>query len=336
MDRVDYESLVIQELSNQYKSDELNLNPWYQRRSVWQTSQKAYLVNSIFEAKPIPTIYVRHSLDVEREKSIKEIVDGQQRLRAIFEYLDGAFTARHPAHKKRVKYSELTPTQRTKFRMSKLSIGYLIDADDSDVIDIFGRLNSVSKTLNAQEKRNAAYSGEMKQFCLQEAAGRVQFWRDTGVFSANDIARMEEVQFVSDLVLNMLQGLADFSAESLNTMYRKYDEGFDERDAIASRLETTFALLAGLDVKTIRDTVFSRSPLFFSLCLLIDNVGRKLSRRRIEDAMHSVDTVFNSEKPLAERAAGEAAFLEACTASTQRIKSRKVRDDYLRQALGVA
>ena len=75
---------------------DLNLNPWYQRRSVWNDSQKSYLINTLFERKPIPTIYIRHTIDLEKEKSIKEVVDGQQRIRAILSFYRGEITAFHP------------------------------------------------------------------------------------------------------------------------------------------------------------------------------------------------------------------------------------------------
>ena len=34
MERVDYESLIIQDLLNFYDDRSLNIEPWYQRRSV--------------------------------------------------------------------------------------------------------------------------------------------------------------------------------------------------------------------------------------------------------------------------------------------------------------
>jgi hypothetical protein len=73
MERIDYEKHVVQDLINFRKLEELNLNPWYQRRSVWTKSQQAYLINTLVERKPVPTVYVRHSIDLEKEKSIKEI-----------------------------------------------------------------------------------------------------------------------------------------------------------------------------------------------------------------------------------------------------------------------
>jgi len=85
MERVDYEQIVIQDLINVHKREELDFHPWYQRRSVWKRSQKAYLINTLFEQKLVPSCYIRHYLDVEKEKRIKEVVDGQQRIGAILD-----------------------------------------------------------------------------------------------------------------------------------------------------------------------------------------------------------------------------------------------------------
>ncbi len=57
MERVDYEKLVIRELLNSYDSKELNITPWYQRRSVWTRPQKAYLINILFEKTGANIIY---------------------------------------------------------------------------------------------------------------------------------------------------------------------------------------------------------------------------------------------------------------------------------------
>lgn len=335
MQRVEYEKLVIQDLLNLYRAKELDLNPWYQRRSVWTRPQKAYLINSIFEQKPIPSIYIRHSLDIESEKSMKQIVDGQQRVRAIIEYCEEEYAARHPEHRRPVKRSDLTPTQRSTFLMTSLSVGYLLGADDPDVIEIFGRLNSVAKTLNAQEKRNAKYSGEFKQFCLRESAQRVQMWRDLGIFTANSIARMQEVQFVSDLVLNMLNGLSDYSAARLDNIYVKFDDTFPKAQKLAARLEHVFARIASLNPAAVRDTIFSRHPLFFSLCIVLDSARRPPGKARLEDGLYLIDKRFNSDTPPSQRSQEEAEFHGACTASTQRIKTRKIRDRYIRRALKV-
>ena len=74
MDRVDYESLIIQDLLGYFDRDELDISPWYQRRSVWSKAQKAYLINTIHENKPVPSIYIRHAVDLATEQSIKKLL----------------------------------------------------------------------------------------------------------------------------------------------------------------------------------------------------------------------------------------------------------------------
>lgn len=335
MDRVEYQPIVIQDLVNLHKAGELNINPWYQRRAVWTTPQKAYLVNTLFEKKPIPSIYIRHYLDIQTEKSIKEVVDGQQRIRTILEYVNDDYAARHPAYKKRVKYSQLTGTEKTAFKMTSLSVGYLIEADDSDVIEIFGRLNSVAKTLNAQEKRNARFSGEVKQFCLSQAAMRVHLWRDLGIFTANDIARMNEVQFVSDVAYNLLHGLSDFRSVDLDNFYAEFDDDFPQMQDVAKKMENVFQTIASVDPKAIRDTIFSRVPLFFSLIIILNSVKKKIAKSELADTLFLIDKSFNADTPISARSKKDADFYVACTASTQRIKSRKIRDRYIREHLGL-
>ena len=191
MERVDYQSILVQDLVTWHQNEELNLSPWYQRRSVWTQAQKAYLINTLLEQMPIPTLYFRHTIDLEKDKTIREVVDGQQRIRTILEYIDGKFSARHPSHTKRIYYTKLSSKDKHSFRETSLSGAWLLQATDQDVIEIFGRINSVSKTLNAAEKRNARYGGEFKQFCLRQASSRLSMWRGFGIFSANDIARMK-------------------------------------------------------------------------------------------------------------------------------------------------
>lgn len=330
MDRVDYQPLIVQDLINWQKHKELEIAPWYQRRSVWNRAQKSYLINTLFEQKPIPTLYFRHSVDLEQDKSMREAVDGQQRIRAILEYLDDAFPALHPEHGRKVTYSKLTSNQKRELRETKLSGGWLLGATDSDVIEVFGRINSVSKSLNAQEKRNAEYSGDCKQFCLKQAAQRVNLWRDLGIFSANDIARMQEVEFVSDLVFNFLHGLSDFKGKNLDDMYKLHDDSFPESDRIANRLESCFSKIAALSSSCIKDTIFSRAPIFFSLVIVLDSSKSRISPSKLEPILREIDRRFNSDKPMNDRPASDVRFYDACRASTQRIASRQVRDKYIK------
>jgi hypothetical protein len=330
MDRTEYQTIVIQDIINLNKTGELNIAPWYQRRSVWNISQKSYLINTLLEQKPMPAIYVRHSLDLEKEKSIKEIVDGQQRIRSILEYCKDEFLALHPKYQKKVKFSDLKPSDRQKFLLTSLSIGYLLGATDEDVIDIFGRINSVSKTLNSQEKRNADYSGEFKQFCLKYAALRVNFWKNYNIFSANQIARMQEVNFISDVVINLMEGLTDYSEAKINKYYEKYDDSFASASTVNKKLNKIFGILINVDPNTIKETIFKRQPILFSLIVVL-NDNLRIGISKVEQALMNIDEIYNTDKPYDKRDADEINFLSACKASTQRITQRKIRDKFIRK-----
>lgn len=334
MDRVDYESLIIQDLLNFHRDKSLNISPWYQRRSVWSEPQKAYLINTIFEQKPVPSLYVRHQIDVDAEKSIKEVVDGQQRIRSILSYRDDEFAARHPEHKKKVKYSELTKVQREAFVATKLSVGYLIGAQDQDVIEIFGRINSISKTLNPQEKRNAQYSGDFKQFSLSQAAERLPFWRSTDIFTANDISRMQEVQFISDLAINMINGLSDFNAKTIDNFYRDNDVEFPEMEDIGSRMESLFAKLVAIPAGAFKDTVFKQYQLAFSLMVVVDRIrAQHPTAEKIEQVIRDIDARVAATQEKDVKTEEETTFLEGFTGGNlHRIKTRTIRDQAIAAA----
>jgi Protein of unknown function DUF262 len=326
MDRVDYQTNIIQDIVNLDKRKELNLRPWYQRRIVWTTQQQSYLINTILEQKPVPSIYVRHSIEISSGRSMREVVDGQQRLAAVLDYAADKFAARHPDHEKPVKFMQLTPKQRHQFLTTGLSVGYLLGADDSDVIEIFGRINSVSKKLSPPEKRNANFSGEFKQFCVKQASQRVDFWRNHNIFTALQIARMVEMQFVSELVMNMLDGLQDYSPKRIDAFYEKNDVKFAKEAEVTRRFDATFGLLVSLSDTTLRDTIFSRPPIFFSLFLILDSIKNKMSVSDVRSVLGEMDARYESDK----KTKADTDFYVACTSNPHRIRSREIRDKYIR------
>ena len=334
MERVDYESIMLQDLLGYYDRAELDIAPWYQRRSVWSKSQKAYLVNTIHENKPVPSIYIRHTVDLETEKTIREVVDGQQRIRCVIEYRKNQFPTVHPAHNKPVRYSQLHPRERVHFLQSALSVGYLVDASDSNVIEIFGRINSIAKTINPQEKRNALFSGAYKQFCLSEAVKRLEFWRTNRIFTDTQISRMLEVQFTADLVMNYTEEvLLDFSAKLLDSYYKKYDDSFPHDSDVSKRLDLSFTRLLSLPEGLIRGTIFSTPQVLFSLMFVLDSTS-KIRRQDFMDCIVDIDSrveaVRTGEQPDAMPADVYGAFTSG---NLHRIKSRNVRDAEIRRYL---
>ncbi|MCK5180413.1 MAG: DUF262 domain-containing protein [Candidatus Pacebacteria bacterium] len=71
----------------EYEKD-INLTPTYQRSSVWKPEQKQMLIDSILRKIDIPKIYLRETKNKDYQY---EIIDGQQRMRAIWDFLKNDF-----------------------------------------------------------------------------------------------------------------------------------------------------------------------------------------------------------------------------------------------------
>ena len=97
-------------LSLNKRRNQINTNPDYQRPSVWTKNQKQLLIDSILHDYDIPKIYLH-----EVEKNKYDVVDGQQRIRAIWSFYDDEYPLAKdadPINEFEVagkKYSELEP-----------------------------------------------------------------------------------------------------------------------------------------------------------------------------------------------------------------------------------
>ena len=148
------------ELKRKKENGKLLLDPDFQREDVWKSSQKAELIESILMNIPLPFIYL-----TENKKGQLVVVDGRQRLTALFEFLDDKFTLGKKLkilkklHNK--KFSQLEPILQGTIEDYQL-LSHIIKPPTSDriMIDIFDRVNRSGTKLNNQEIRNALYQGQ--------------------------------------------------------------------------------------------------------------------------------------------------------------------------------
>lgn len=97
--------------------------------------------------------------------------------------------------------------------------------DDAAVLSVFARLNTHSVSLNSQELRNGKYFGPFKRSAYSLALSHLTFWRNGRVFSEQGIARMQEVELTSELMIALIAGMQD-KKKSIEDFYKKYDETF--------------------------------------------------------------------------------------------------------------
>jgi len=249
------------------RSGQLELAPKFQRRSVWEPKAKSYLIDTILRSMPVPPVFVRLKLDVAKGRSVREVVDGQQRLRAVLDYLSDGFPISrvHYPELAGKHYSELPADLQNKILRYKFAVTTMEDVTDAEVLAVFARLNTYTVRLNAQELRNAEFFGAFKQTIYNLALDHYAFWLNKGILSDQQIARMDEAELVSELVVTMLTGIRQTKAVDLREFYEKYDDRFRDAGRVNREFSAIIDLAGELLSGDLAPGVFTRRPVFFSL-----------------------------------------------------------------------
>ena len=72
-----------------FQLSKYNLNPHYQRRSIWSDEKKSFLMDSIFKNYPMPPIFLHQRIDNASGKTSYDVIDGKQRLTTIVDFIEG-------------------------------------------------------------------------------------------------------------------------------------------------------------------------------------------------------------------------------------------------------
>lgn len=91
---------VVHQIKNNNKQNGIDLNPKYQRGYIWPNEFKDKLIYSIIKNYPIGNISIRVLNSPNEKKSIEEVVDGQQRLKTIYNFISGAYNVQGEYAKK--------------------------------------------------------------------------------------------------------------------------------------------------------------------------------------------------------------------------------------------
>lgn len=248
------------------KNKQLELNPSFQRRSVWSDKAKSYLIDTIIRGKPMPKIFIRQKINVTTKTSMRDVVDGQQRIRTILSFIKDGFVISKKQNKEfgGVKFSDLEEEVQAQILSYEVAVDLLINLPDPEVLDIFGRLNSYAIILNEQEKINASHFSEFK--LLADSVGRkyYDYWTAQKILTNQHVLRMQEVNLVADLLIAMIEGIK--SKKQIGRFYAQYEKEFlEDVSELESRFDATIAMIAQLYPEGISDTEFKRVHLFYSL-----------------------------------------------------------------------
>lgn len=272
----------IQSMYVWYKENKLYVNRRYQRKLVWSQEEKQKLIESILKRYPIPAILI-----AERDQAgTYEIIDGLQRLHAIvsfiettFPVIDGGYfnleyfpTAKAYSQSGGFKATDskelISQSQVSTILDYSLSLSVMRNATESEVNDVFDRINTYGHRLSDQERRQAGVQNsfaDVVRHIACEIRGddstdvltlnlmpsisvdlpktkhgyAVQadevFWVQQGILRSSDLRDSEDEQCIADIVASIVGGqLITRSKEALDTIYT---EGTSENKRIIDSIE---------------------------------------------------------------------------------------------------
>lgn len=286
-------NLKVIELYNKIDSGNLIINPDFQRKLVWKKQHKYHFIETILKNFPFPEVYIASSsIDVENLLASEIVVDGQQRLSTIVDYIKGQ--GDFDGQKAIKAFKDLDTDSKKDFLNYLISVRDLKDLHLDDIKDIFKRINNTEYSLNAVEKKNAQYGdGEFMIFCkqiveLEEVQSEdteviinederkliVDFWLNNNIFTENDSNRMIALQYVATLITTMLE--PDYFNRNSKTMdyIEKYNNEFLEFKDVFEKLKSIIIFLSKLELE--KGSYWFNKPNIFTIIIELNKVELSL------------------------------------------------------------
>ncbi|MDE2805523.1 MAG: DUF262 domain-containing protein [Gemmatimonadota bacterium] len=225
----------------------INVDAEYQRGAVWSRGQQALLIDSIIRGFDIPKIFLRKL--PEGGKHLFDVIDGKQRLTAIWAFVSDEFTLLRNTEPfpelgdlSGQRWSDLSDMARDRLQFTNITISKIEDATDDEIRELFLRLQR-GEPLNAAERRHAM-SGPLRDFVADHLASH-GLW---------ELTRLRAVRFGKDehsailLALVCHAGPTGLRGADLHRLYE-----MDHFDPTGNDAKRTLRLLDALrDVASVQ------------------------------------------------------------------------------------
>lgn len=272
----------ISDIRDWQRSGRLEIRPDFQRREVWSDAAKIMLMDTILRAIPMPKVFV--SSMIRKDQVYRTVIDGQQRISSILQFLDDSFSLERPyaGEHMGLKFSGLSEEVRNEFLQYRVDFNEAVGFSDDELRETYSRLNKYSVALTKQELRRADFPGAFLE--LSESLAVNDFLESARIFSVANRRRLADVEFVSELLVALIAGPQD-KRESLDSYYLKYSQwDGSELQKVEARFMGCLADLAILfpPERPLCSMRFKQKSDFYSLLLAVDDL--RSNGGRLDDA----------------------------------------------------
>jgi Protein of unknown function DUF262 len=248
-------SYTISHLIELTKEGRINLFPKFQRDLVWNDTHKSRFIETILMGLPFPEIFLSRSLG---NLDVYEVVDGQQRLGTIFQYVAGSPEFRVKGIK---NFEDLGVSEKRSFLEYPVVIRDLLIENETEIYEVFERINSVRYALNAIELTNALYEGEFIKTARDIADSEV--FGNMEVFSESEFTRKKDLEFVLLVMATVEEGGYFAGTKEVELFVKKYDAEYPKSDQMRASFQKAVDLIRRSDFKP--DSLWLRRANLFTL-----------------------------------------------------------------------
>lgn len=351
-------SYKIVELYNKLDSGTLVPDPEFQRNLVWKKQHKYNFIQTILLNYPFPEVYIASAqLDVENLKAREIVVDGQQRLTTIVEYIRGTgdFEGKLPFD----KFDDLSLENKKDFLNYPVSVKDLKDLDMDTIKKIFQRINSTNYALNSNEKLNAEYGGGEFAFFAKQLTSTdftvdtsssdviidksirkkiVDFFTENNIFTDNDVRRMFDSQYIMLLTATILEG-DYFSRNSKIIQYlERYNEEFGNYKTPLDKILNSIDIIKQLSFSK-KSYWFNKANLFTLLIefkdVALEEVDFTILETQLWELERKVDLYFNADsvEELNDISEDEKKYFEYARQGSHELQARKHRGEVVQKII---
>jgi len=248
-----FESWTISKLLNLYQTNQLDLNPPYQRNDIWSLPAKKKLIQTIKEGFPLPSFFLYIN-----KNGIFEMVDGQQRTRTFLGYVSGLF----PDYE-RIYFKDSDKD----FLLNKYNILIIIikDVDDEKkVTEFYFKVNKFGTKLNRPEIIRSERFDNLIQKLIEDISAS-QVFKELELFSNDSLTRLLDQDFIGELLALIFFGITD-KKDAVDKLFNEFDNNVENIDFLSGRFwEILFTIKDLNDYYPIKETRYKQRNDFYTL-----------------------------------------------------------------------
>jgi hypothetical protein len=250
----------------------LDLDPPYQRRSIWSQRFKDFFIDTVLNNYPCPAIFLYEEISAAGTAKY-HVVDGKQRLLTCFEFVDNRFPVSEQATISSLRgkmFREFSDAQKLEVWRYQFAVEFVPQEDETLITGIFDRINRNVARLTRQELRHAKYDGEFMQEVEIATDKLLEILPPNfPIIASQSRKQMKDTELVGNLLLLIEEGVRSYSQDQLDEAYSNRDEDWAERERVAKEFTGSLILIAEI-LRADTDGTLVRSRLrnqadFYSL-----------------------------------------------------------------------